>query len=519
MKLFKNASISVLMAVILIFTPISLPVIQTTTIAHAAAVKLNKSKATLNIGETLNLTLTSTKSAIKWSTSSQKTAKVSTKGVVTALKKGTATITATVGKSKYKCVVTVKEPRITASETNIISNSVAAITITVKNKKADEYLMHSSSNKNIADCTISEWTGDKVTLYIETGKKGKATINVHTNRDKEPVVLNVQVADDARTSDKSLTPTNLYDKCASSVVQINTDSGLGTGFFISEGVIATNYHVIEGATELSVVHDENTYKVNQILGYDKNLDIAILSVSFKAKPLTLSRFAPKTGNTVYAIGSSQGLEGTLSNGLVTASSRIIEDVDYIQTNAAISSGNSGGPLLNSYGEVVGINTMQLVDGQNLNFAINIYQLYQVDRSKPITADEFCAKNKEEIEQNTITEDVLKSGSLYTAQEVKSGNYINGSLTSNQDVDFYKFTLTKVTTVTFTAANATNSSSDLLQLNMGLFDQNDIQLSTARYYNGAVYTTAVLQPGTYYAEMYNTTQNITTSVPYIALITY
>ncbi|MDF2804688.1 MAG: protease domain protein [Anaerocolumna sp.] len=591
MKLIKNASISVIMTVLLIFTPISLPVIQTTTIAHAAAVTINKTKATVYVGNNLNLSLTGTKSTAKWSTSSGKIAKVSPKGVVTAIKKGSVTITATVGSNNYKCKVTVKDPfisnssitlnagdtkklsitggtgtitwkssnpsiatvtksgtvtgktsgkvkitgkdkkntytcsvtvknqRITASETNIISNSIAAITLNVKNKTDAEYLTYLSSNKDIADCIISDWTDDTATLYIVTGQKGKATIKITSNKTKEPLVLNVQVTDDLRTSKDALTPTEIYEKCASSVVQINTNLSIGTGFFISEGVLVTNYHVIKGATEISALLNSKSYHINSILGYDEDLDIAILDVASKIKPLTLSRFTPKIGNYVYTIGSSLGLEGTFTNGLVTTNSRIIEDVDYIQTNAAISPGNSGGPLLNTYGEVVGINTMQLVDGQNLNFAINIYQLYYVDMSKPISADEFYKNSKEEAASKQIAEDETKSGNLQTAQVIDNGTFIFGSINPYQNVDFYQFTLTQASTVVFMGINDTDSEADLTNINMGIFDQFDTQLSLAYEDENYIYTTATLQPGTYYAEVYTSNANLTSEVPYIAYLTY
>lgn len=592
MKLIKNASISVVMAVLLVFTPISLPVLQPTNIVQAAAVKLNKTKETIYVGNTLNLTLTGTKSTIKWSSSSEAIAKVSAKGVVTAVKKGTVTITAAVGSAKYKCILTVKNPnisntsltlnagdtkkltitgatgtitwkssnssiasvsktgtvtakasgkvkitgkdkkntytctvtvksqRITASETNITSNSIASVTLTVKDKAQDEILTFLSSNKNIADCIISDWTKDTATLYIVTNQKGKATIKITSNKSKNPLVINVQVADDGRTSNEALTPTDIYEKCAPSVVQINTNINLGTGFFISEGVIVTNYHVIKGATEISAhLNTGKSYNVTTILGYDEALDIAILAVPAKVKPLTLSRFTPKIGNYVYTIGSSLGLEGTFTNGLVTTNSRIIEEVDYIQTNAAISPGNSGGPLINPYGEVVGINTMQLVDGQNLNFAINIYQLYYVDLNNPISADEFYKKNQEEAALKQLAEDESKSGNLSTAQVIDNGTFILGSIKPSQSVDFYQFTLTQTSTVVFMGINDTDSKDDLTNINMGIFDQYDKQLSYAYEYEDYVYTTAILQPGTYYAEVYTSNLSLSSEIPYIAYLTY
>lgn len=174
MKL-KNVFISVLMAVLLIFTPISLPVIQTPAIAQAAAVKLNKTKATIYVGNTLTLTLSGTKSGVKWSTSSEKTAKVSNKGVVTAVKKGSAVITALVGKSKYKCTITVKDPYISNTSITLNKGDTQKLSIT----GATETITWKSSNTSIATVTkygtVTAKAAGKVKI---TGKDKKIHIPV-----------------------------------------------------------------------------------------------------------------------------------------------------------------------------------------------------------------------------------------------------------------------------------------------------------------------------------------------------
>ena len=92
----------------------------------------------------------------------------------------------------------------------------------------------------------------------------------------------------------------------------------------------------------------------------------------------------KTGETVYAIGSSLGLTGSLSNGIVSSAEREVEGQTFIQTTAPISSGNSGGPLLDSKGRVIGITTASLVDGQNLNLAIPVAEIDTLSTKNPTT---------------------------------------------------------------------------------------------------------------------------------------
>jgi len=141
-------------------------------------------------------------------------------------------------------------------------------------------------------------------------------------------------------------------------------SSLGSGFVIDpEGLIATNNHVIEGADEIIInFHDGTKLKVEKVVGRDPKTDIALLKVTpkkpLKAVPLGSSA-KMLVGDWVIAIGNPFGLGGSVSLGIISAKQRDINSGpydDYLQTDAAINKGNSGGPLFNMDGEVIGINT-------------------------------------------------------------------------------------------------------------------------------------------------------------------
>ncbi|MFT3732086.1 MAG: Do family serine endopeptidase [Hyphomicrobium sp.] len=142
-------------------------------------------------------------------------------------------------------------------------------------------------------------------------------------------------------------------------------SSLGSGFVIDgkEGLIVTNNHVIEGAEEIDVnFHDGSKLVVDKIIGRDTKADLALLKVSPK-KPLVDVKFgssdAIEVGDWVMAIGNPFGLGGSVSVGIISAKSRDINSGpydDYLQTDAAINKGNSGGPLFNMNGDVIGVNT-------------------------------------------------------------------------------------------------------------------------------------------------------------------
>ena len=160
---------------------------------------------------------------------------------------------------------------------------------------------------------------------------------------------------------------------------------MGSGFYISaSGLLVTNYHVIEGAYSIKVSNGTSECYVNRIESYNKEKDIAILSVnitSAKVPYLELNTALPTVGDTVYTMGSSLGLTNTFSSGIVSYTDREIDGMKFIQTTAPISSGNSGGPLINEYGEAIGMNTATYTEGQNLNLCITANDIKTVQKTK------------------------------------------------------------------------------------------------------------------------------------------
>jgi serine protease Do len=155
---------------------------------------------------------------------------------------------------------------------------------------------------------------------------------------------------------------------------------LGSGFVVgTDGLIMTNAHVVDGATQVTVkLADRREYKA-KVLGIDKLTDIAVLKIDAKGlKPVTLGDpSTAKVGDWVLAIGSPYGFENSVTAGIVSATSRALPEgtyVPFIQTDAAVNPGNSGGPLFNIRGEVIGINSQiysQTGGYQGLAFAIPI----------------------------------------------------------------------------------------------------------------------------------------------------
>ena len=160
--------------------------------------------------------------------------------------------------------------------------------------------------------------------------------------------------------------------------QKRKSSALGSGFIIDKkGIVITNYHVIQGAEDIVVrVGDDKEYKAT-IVGTDPLSDIAVLQIDSKEK-FTPVQFGDsdkaRIGDWVIAIGNPFGLGGTVTSGIISARNRSIglsRYEDFIQTDASINSGNSGGPLFDMNGDVIGINTAILGKGGSIGIGFSI----------------------------------------------------------------------------------------------------------------------------------------------------
>jgi putative serine protease PepD len=214
-------------------------------------------------------------------------------------------------------------------------------------------------------------------VLLGTGSTGGSTSTVGTVRAATPASSSSEgtrrVVSASSGSSKALTATQIYQQDSTGVVAIKavTPEGEdeGTGIVLNEqGLILTNDHVIKGATSLTVDASGSSKKTTSatLVGEEANQDLALIKVDSAGlglKPLALaSSSSAKVGDTVYAIGTPYGLEETFTKGIVSALNREIAAPDgakitgAIQTDAALNPGNSGGPLLDEQGEVIGVNS-------------------------------------------------------------------------------------------------------------------------------------------------------------------
>ena len=165
----------------------------------------------------------------------------------------------------------------------------------------------------------------------------------------------------------------VIEKAVKSVVTIRTNVGQGTGFIINDqGYLVTNAHVLAGGQKVqAITYDQETLEV-EFIGYDGTFDIALLKIAKVPGYIALGDSDKiQVGENVIAIGNPLGLQFSVSQGIVSGvhrpGPRGVEA--YIQTDAALNPGNSGGPLINKQGEVIGINNFKIGAGESLGFAL------------------------------------------------------------------------------------------------------------------------------------------------------
>ena len=305
-------------------------------------------------------------------------------------------------------------------------------------------------NKTIAAvivCTLcSGFIGSGVTyLALKDNLKETKTINVNPSK--------------FDTKNEALSATEAYNKVAPAAVVVSTKSvtqgyfmqtqeveGIGSGFIINEeGYILTNYHVVKGAQEISVTLSNDVTTTAQIVNYDENQDVAMIKITDESVkiPATVElgdSDSLQPGEEVIAIGTplSTELSSTVTKGIISATSRSVAvesgvTMNLIQTDAAINAGNSGGPLVNTKGEVVGINSSKIsgeaVEGIGFSIPINDIKDKIESLSKPIlnlgisvrTIDESLSKQLN-MEQGLYVVEVTEFSSAEKAG-LKAGDII------------------------------------------------------------------------------------------------
>jgi Tfp pilus assembly protein PilF len=227
---------------------------------------------------------------------------------------------------------------------------------------------------------------------------------------------------DAANTRTPLSLPDLIKTVKPSVVEITTYnssdelSGLGSGFFTSSRQIISNWHVVDGCYRAEVkTTNGDIYPVKGILASDKEIDLVLLEVdipSGKAHVLKVSANSADEGERVVVIGNPLGLEGTVSDGIISGIRDVPKLGRLLQLTAPISHGSSGGPVVNMQGEVIGVARGMLSEGQNLNFAVPSNEILSLKRGTLVSFAELRHQQAVEFHNQALA--LANAGSCNSA---------------------------------------------------------------------------------------------------------
>jgi tetratricopeptide (TPR) repeat protein len=209
-----------------------------------------------------------------------------------------------------------------------------------------------------------------------------------------------------------------------------------SGFFIASDRIITNRHVIEGAYRAEIhLANGNAYPVRGVLAVDGEGDIALLQAEVPpglATPLEVVRTTPQEGESIVVIGNPFGLEGSVSNGIVSAVREVPNLGKIIQITAPISHGNSGSPVFNMKGQVIGVVTIKVTNGQNINLALGAARLDALKTEKLVTFEELSSKPKSGQQSEVLAEWWYRNGlnSLWLGNYDSALGYFENAVDKN-----------------------------------------------------------------------------------------
>lgn len=248
----------------------------------------------------------------------------------------------------------------------------------------------------------------------------------------------------AGVTGQSLTLPELVRRVKPSVVSILTYDAKGeplisgSGFFVRPGEVMTNMHVIKGAHRVEIHTLEGkgrTYPVAGALAIDDEADLALLKVDLPAersRPLPITSALPDEGEQIFVIGNPLRLEGSVSDGIVSAIREVPDLGRIIQVTAPVSHGNSGSPLFNMRGEVIGIVTVKVTNGQNINLALGVSRIAAMHGDESISFDQVAAKGKAGTQPEALAEVWYRGGidSLWLGNYDNALNYFETAANRN-----------------------------------------------------------------------------------------
>lgn len=500
------------------------------------SVKITDSTSYLNVSDTYTFKCETIgiKENVNWYVSDGSKANITADGKLTATAAGKITVTANAGDVTAECSLSIGSNRIGTFSNNITCyNEPQTIWISVADKSSNEDLSAANSNPDLFDYQWGEKVDNKEALTITPKKSGQGKLTIYSDKTEDQLIINVNIND--RPYNSSVTNVkDASERYSSATVQIttfkNSKESRGTGFFIANGMIVTNNHIINGADKIIVRTINNaSFEVQSIVGYDEISDIAILKTDVNSSDyLTISQSTLKAGNDVYSFGDPLQAGITALSGSISKESYIYNNINYIQITTPISEQSSGGPVINSMGEVIGINTVFCGDQLNPNLVISSKEILKINTNRFISLADYKQRLNNKMMSSVnylINEDNLYSFNnsnyaySYGYAGLPSGIGLNGVITKYSSGDNYRLKI-NYRCVIVAECYFTNYN-DYKKTNFDLCDSSMKRISASTSSMGTLSykITYTLSPGEYLLNIHTRGYYEEEDIPYFLKVLY
>lgn len=304
-------------------------------------------------------------------------------------------------------------PRLSIDKTIMNINGEGFLRVTLRNRTEEEDVQVSLTKSSSGAVEKTAWFGDVLLVKIRADKSKAATFTASFGDEKVSTVLNLKKG-------KKKSAEKVYEYMYDSMVEVKTVDSvgnvyIGSGFFIGEGEVITNYHVVECASKI-VIKDYygRRYAIEKILSYSAENDLILLKVESNNRDYLSFCSEVKGGERVYCMGSPLGLSASFSRGMVSNPSLTVDNLHCVQVSLPSGTGIGGAPVVNEKGQVIGIMCLTVPDAQNMCFAIDF-----------ATVRDFIGRYKD---SDSLTLDGFYE--LHKWRTKESNDYWNGVITDN-----------------------------------------------------------------------------------------
>ncbi|MBO4415843.1 MAG: trypsin-like peptidase domain-containing protein [Lachnospiraceae bacterium] len=264
--------------------------------------------------------------------------------------------------------------KLSVSDKKVWINGTGSITLTYKDH-TNETVKIGKASKKYVSAKVGKWKGDKVTIKLEALADKDIKFTVTVGGEKVTVRLYLRTLRESSAED-----IYLYLKDAMVEIKCTDSTGsvyIGSGFFVGNGRVLTNEHVVDSASDIEITDYYGTkYPIENILGISKEKDLLLLKVKEGNKGALSIADEVHAGERIYNMGSPAGITGTFVTGLVAHEGYEIEKAHYIQFSMPTGIGAGGGPIVNAKGQVLGVMTLVVNSAQNITMAVDFTEISQ-----------------------------------------------------------------------------------------------------------------------------------------------